>query len=177
MRSAVVLLVVVLWLPALTLAQESENPFDVTALREMTGGAGVPDVARVAELESAALAAVDAGDCQVAVVRLDEYARAANALANFVAAGLEPFYNALPDDRRGFGGVATLLTFETLSNEYKSKRNRAMVMRAECFLRIGDRDQAVENFYQALRILDIDDGEWWTRARTGLYSILGVSAR
>jgi hypothetical protein len=151
------------------------NPFDTTAARQ-TLGESLATVATVEQLEKTALQLTEIGNCKAAVSALDKYAREANSLANLIAQGLQPYYGAPYDERRSFGGVGELIPMERLSNSYKTKRNRALVMQAECLAKLGDSRGAVVMYYQALGLIAIDD-DWWPRARQGLYRLIQVSGK
>ncbi|MBE3599138.1 MAG: hypothetical protein IMX02_10240 [Limnochordaceae bacterium] len=49
-----------------------------------------------------------------------------------------------------------------------------MVLWAEALVQLGRTDEAVSVYLRALDLLDIEDWDWWTRARAGLYALLGV---
>jgi hypothetical protein len=151
-----------------------DDPFDLSAREEQTEGLGVTTISQVSQLEERARELYGAENCDEAVDVLDELSRRSNVLANFIRRGLEPFYDASRDEREGFGSVRQLIPFETLANSYTRKRNIAMVMRAECFVKIGDDEKAAGLFYQALNLIDIDNSEWWDRARSGLYTLIEV---
>ncbi len=175
---SILALMLALWAhPAI--AQQTQNPskttdpFDLTGAREKLGKLGIPTQSSVAELESKAKALVAANDCRNAVPALETFARQANTLANLISAGLQPFYGASYDHRRKTN-VGPLVKYESLSNDYKAKRNRAIVLQAECTAKLGQRDQAATLFIHALNLLSVDDTEWWARARTGLYEFIDV---
>lgn len=157
-------------------AAKTENPFDLSAANELMGDFGLPTVQSVGELEKQTQASFAAGDCKSAVETLDKFARQSNALANLIAGGLEPFYDASYDERKKFSPVRLqqLIPFEESANKYKQKRNEAMVMQAECFVKLGEPKKAAGLFYQALRLTALEDWELWERARNGLYALLGV---
>ena len=154
-------------------SKPAQNPFDLTAARELIGDRGLATVEEVASLETEAQTKFESGDFKLAVDALDRYARQANALANLIVRGLQPYYGASYDARKDFSG-ARLIPFEKLANDYKAKRNRAMVMQAECFVKLGDKQKASVTFFQALGLIDIDDVPLWERARNGLYALVGV---
>lgn len=165
---------------SVALAQESapqereRDPFDVSAAAKMTKELGVPTTSEVQALEQEAKRLYDSGNCKAAEVALDKFARKANWLANLITGGLQPYYDAPYDERRGFSGVNALVPFESLANDYRTKRNRAIVMRAECLLKLGQTSDGVMLLINALDLIDIDDHEWWSRARMQLYSVLEV---
>lgn len=151
------------------------NPFDLTAAREAMGDR-IPTEPGVAALETAALAAFSSGDCKTAVDALDRYAKEANGLSNFIARSLKPYYDGSYDEKKAFpvSRLSQLVPLERLANDYKAKRNRAMVMQAECLVKMDDPSKAAAMYYQALELIDIEDSEWWDRARIGLIALLKV---
>lgn len=154
--------------------QRPSDPFDLSSSREKIGKLGLPTVSIVADLENKAKQLFAAGNWKEANPALERYAKQANTLANLISAGLEPFYGASYDDRRSFSGTSALVNYESLANEYKTKRNRAMVMQGECLISLGQKDEGAAMLIKALDLISIDDKEWWTRARTKLYSLLDV---
>ena len=153
----------------------SANPFDLSAAREAMGSS-LPTVSSVAALEQKALAVFASGDCKAASDALDPYAREANSLSNYIARGLKPYYDGSYDERKAFpaGRLSQLAPIERLSNDYKGKRNRAMVMQAECLAKMGESAKAAALYYQVLGLIDIEDTEWWDRARNSLNALLAV---
>lgn len=157
-----------------------DNPFNIRATSRKIDEHGIPTPAHVAELELQAKALLDTGDCEAAVPALEEYAKQANWLANIVAAGLEPFYRASYDDRKKVirrPSARALTKYEDLANQYKQKRNRAMVMEAECLVEIRRREEAVGLLMNVLRLIPVDDDEWWTRARNELYNVIKLEGQ
>ena len=162
----------------LACAQEASaeaDPFDLSEAQRLVEEYGVPKQGRVDVLGTQAEELFSQGNWAEALRALEESARQANWLANLIVAGLEPYYGASYDDKKGFSSskIMELATFETLANKYKEKRNHAMVMQAECHVKLGDTESAVSYYYRALDLIGIDD-PWWDRARTGLYELIGV---
>ena len=179
-KRAAVLLGLILPLNALAQAPiqapaTSPSPFDLSAAKAAMGDV-VPTVPAVATLEQQALAAFQGGDWKTAVDALDRYAKAANGLSNYIAQGQKPYYTASFDDRKLVppAQLAKLVPLERLGNDYKEKRNRAMVMEAECLVKLNDTSKAASMYYQALGLIDVKDTEWWDRARNGLNALLQV---
>lgn len=176
----------VLWWAILTVlptdgvsgAAGNENALDVSSYARQVAELGIPTLASVREAASEAQALFDQGEYEKAVDALDRWARSANWLSNLIAQGLEPFYSASYDDRKAFpyARLDALVRYETLVNDLRRQRNHAMVLRAEALVRLGRTDEAVSVYLRALDLLDIKDWEWWTRARTGLYALLGVDS-
>lgn len=157
-------------------AQRPEDPFDLSAASQLIGDLGLPTIQGVGEIEKQAQELFASGDCKSAVDVLDKYARKSNSLANLIASGLEPFYDASYDDRKSFSPsrLQQLVPFENRANLYKSKRNEAMIMQAECFVKLGEQQKAASLYYRVLQLTRLDDWESWERARKGLYALLGV---
>ncbi len=136
----------------------SDDPFDTSAAQKKIAELGVPTTASVADLEKQAGDLFTQRDCGKAIPALERFARQANWLANLVAAGVQPFYSASYDSRKNFGtGVSELVPYERMANEYKSKRDRAMVMQAECVISLGQKDRAVSLLVRSLDLISIDD--------------------
>ena len=157
------------------LGQGEEDPFDISGILEQIEEYGVPTCSSVAELEAKAMNLFTQGNYVAAMEALEAFAKHANWLANIIVAGLEPFYGASYDDRKSFPYYSrgdALIEFERRANEYKTKRNHAMVMQAECAVQLGVTTQAVAMFMKALDLIDIEDYEWWDRARDGLYALI-----
>jgi len=152
----------------------ASNPFDLTDAKEQIGTLGVPTVADVDAAEKAASELVASGDCQKAVPALELFAKRANTLANLIAGGLQPFYGASYDDRKS-ARVGGLVKYEGLANGYKAKRDRAMIMQAECLIKLGQREQGAAMLVKALHLLSVSEDEWWTRARLDLYKLMAVN--
>ena len=179
MRVSLILVLVLVVSTSYALAQQAQgpqktgDPFDLSSSREKLGKLGIPTQSAVSDLESKAKALVAANDCRNAIPALETCARQANTLANLISAGLQPFYGAGYDDRRK-ANVGPLAKYESLANDYKAKRNRAIVLQAECTAKLGQRDQAATLFINALNLLSVDDTEWWDRTRAGLYGFIDV---
>ena len=153
--------------------QKSGDPLDLSSSREKLGKLGIATPSVISGLESKAKTLVAANDCRNAIPALETFARQANTLANLITAGLQPFYGASDDDRRR-ASVGELAKYESLANDYKAKRDHAVVLQAECAAKLGQRDQAATLFINALNLLSVDDTEWWDRARAGLYGLIDV---
>ena len=155
------------------LAKQSD-PFDLSSSRDKIGKFGLPTVGRVADLEKKAKVLYSAENWRDASTAMDRFAREANNLANLISAGLEPYYNASYDDKKGIKGISTLAGYEKLANDYKAKRDRAMVMQAECLILIGQKEEAAALLLRVLDKISVDDREWWDRARDKLYTLIDV---
>lgn len=174
MSKSVIILIVCLIGAASAYSQE--DPFDLSAEKKQIAELGVPTISEVKTLEEKAKSLFQSGNYTEAVPALETYARKANWLANLIAAGLKPFYDASYDDRKEFprSKINILANYESLSNSYKAKRNRAMVMQAECLIKQGNREDATALLVRALDLIGIDQEEWWIRARKSLYDIVQV---
>jgi hypothetical protein len=116
---------------------------------------------------------MEAKDCTKALPVLEELARHSNWLANLIAGGLEPYYRASYDAKK-HTSVSQLVGFETLSNSYKSKRNKAMVMQADCQLALGRKEAGVALLMRSLELISVDERPLWDQARTRLYQVIDV---
>ena len=151
-------------------APSVDDPFDLSATDAKVEELGIPTTQTVSQLEKRATELFTSESWADAESALDEYARQANWLANLIAAGLEPYYNS--SARRGFD--PRVAVFEDLANEYRAQRDRAIVMRAECFSNLAQTEKAASLLVGALDLINIDNEELWIRARDQLYSIIGV---
>ncbi|MCG8614507.1 MAG: tetratricopeptide repeat-containing protein [Pseudomonadales bacterium] len=157
-------------------SDDKADPFDLSSISKKAEELGVPTTSEVEEMEKRATELFNSKDCDAAIPALDEYAKKSNWLANLVAAGLRPYYNASYDDRKDFPyrKVSPLTKYEDMANEFKQKRNIAMVMLGECYAAIGDDKKAISYLRRALDLISLDNEEWWERARLGLYKIIKV---
>lgn len=172
----VCLLVILLGAPGYAETESEMDILDLTQYRTLVDEFGMPTTESVKEIAEAAQSTFDAGDYEVAIPLLEEWAQSANWLANMIVSGLKPFYRASYDDRKEFSysKVAALVVYETTANSLKRDRNHAMVMIAECHVQTGRLDVAVSMYMKALNLLDVNDWEWWTRAANGLFELIGV---
>lgn len=156
--------------------QPTIDPFDLSASTKNVKEFGVITKSQVDKLEVRAQELFKANDCSEAVKVLDEYSKKANWLANMISSNLDPYYSASYDDRKSydFEKLKPLIPLETMSNNYKTKRNRAFAMQGECYIKLGNKEAALPLLLKALDLLDIDDTEWWTRTRNNLLSIIEV---
>lgn len=152
------------------------DPLDPTPYLTQIARDGVPTPTNVQKLKEIALTLFNAGNFKEAIPALEAHRRAANWLANLIAAGNEPFYSATSTERRNIAGsiVSSLASFESISNNYKLDRDHSSVMLAEAYAKVGDKVKAVATYLAVLNIIDVDDWEWWNRARLGLYALLDV---
>lgn len=153
---------------------KSADPFDLSSTQKQVDELGVPTVSEVNSLESKAKELYSSGNYSAALPVLEEYAKKANWLANLISAGLEPYYGASYDDRKDFpySKASKLIPIEATANDYRKKRNRAMVMQAECLIKTGKKEKAVSLLVRALDLIDIENEEWWDKAKMHLYEII-----
>jgi len=151
-----------------------DDPFDMSSTQKRITELGLPTVEGVAALEKDAGELFSRQECAKAVAALDRFARQANWLANLISAGLQPFYSASYDARKNFSQVSQLAPYETLANKYKEKRDRAVVMEAECLLQLGQKERGVGMLFKSLELISMSDSVWWARARKDLYDVIGV---
>lgn len=157
-----------------TFAQE--DPFDLTATQQQVEELGIPTASKVESLGEEATSLFEAEKCEEALPKLEAYARQANFLANIISAGIEPYYDASYDDKKTLGGiyasVLDLAAFETMSNDYKKKRNQAMVMQGICLQKIGREKEAISHLMKALNLIDINSLGVWIQAKNALYELV-----
>ncbi|MEL7169730.1 MAG: hypothetical protein AAGN64_10335 [Bacteroidota bacterium] len=129
----------------------------------------------VEQLRTTAMAAYEA-DCASSLVDMENYASAANSLANIISVALDPYYDASSRarDRVGRRLLNQLVEYERTSNDYRRQRNEAHIMIAECQARNGMNDEAIASYAKALNNLSAEEAELWERARTGLFALIGV---
>src|SRR5262249_33236771 len=110
------------------------DPFDVSDQINATAQVGFATIQSISELEQAARTAYQQNKSQDTADVLEKFGKHANWISNVLAAGLKPFYDASSDDREDFdpAKLNRLIQLEKVVNEYRAKRNRAMVMQAEC---------------------------------------------
>lgn len=153
------------------------DPFDLSASASKVEELGVITKPEVDALEAKAKELFNSGDCRAAIPVLIEYSKKSNWLANLIAATLDPYYGASYDDRKGYSydKLKPLIPLESLSNEYKRKRNIAFAMQGECLAKTGDNKAAIPVLLKALDLIDIDNDIWWTRTNENLLKIIKVS--
>ena len=152
-----------------------QDPFDLTDARAALGNK-LPTVADAARLEQEAGALWGQGQCEAAVDALDRYARAAEALRNAINRMAQPFYGASSQHRKTVPPTQ-LAPLRAMAEEYRIKRNKAMVARAECLVKLGQTESAAAEFYQVLGLLSIHETFVWDRARRGLEGLVGVPSQ
>ncbi|MGR5461149.1 hypothetical protein [Vibrio sp. PNB22_1_1] len=153
------------------------DPFDLSASTQQVGELGVITKADVDTLEQRSKDLFNAGKCKEAIPVLVEYSKKANWLANMISASLDPYYGASYDDRKSYPyeKIKPLIPLETMSNEYKAKRDIAFAMQGECLVKTGDKEAAIPVLLKTLDLLSIDNEVWWERTRNNLLAIIGVS--
>lgn len=153
------------------------DPFDLSESASKIKELGIVTKSEVDKLELRAQELFKAENCKEAVKTLAEYARKANWLANMISANLDPYYTARYDDRKkyDFNKLKPLIPLESMSNDYKRKRDRAFVMQGECYLKMGNKEEALPLLLKALDLLNLEEDEWWERARKNLLTIIEVN--
>lgn len=156
--------------------KQAIDPFDVSANSTKVKELGVVTKPEVDKLEATAKELFTAGNCKDALPILEQYAKKSNFLANLISANLDPYYGASYDSKKAysFEKLKPLIPLESLANDYKQKRNRAIAMQGECLLKTGNKADAIPVLLKALDLLDLDDEEWWKRTRTNLLSAIEV---
>ena len=151
------------------------DPFDTSELKNKVDGAGLATVVQVSELESKAKVLFNVQRNRAAAEALSLFSTQANALANIIVTGIQPYYNAAHADQQKCSNIAELANFEAMANQYRLKRNRARVMQAECLIAIGEEMPALQLLMETINLIPIDDKIWWDRARKALYDLAGVA--
>lgn len=157
-------------------AKITSDPFDLSASASKIKELGIVTKSEVDKLELRAQELFKAENCKEAVDTIAEYARKANWLANMISANLDPYYTASYDNRKkyDFSKLKPLIPLESMANDYKRKRDRAFVMQGECYLKMGDKEKALPLLLKALDLINLEDDEWWKRARNSLLTIIEV---
>ena len=172
------LIVLVLFGTCCGVATAQEDPFDLTATQKQVDELGIPTASKVETLGQEATTLFEAEKCEEALPELAAYARQANFLANIISAGIEPYYDASYDDKKTLGGiyasVLNLASFEKMSNDYKKKRNQAMVMQGVCLQKLGREKEAISHLMKALNLIDLNSLTVWRQAKDALYAIVEV---
>lgn len=152
------------------------DPFDLSASSSKVEELGIVTKPQVDALETKAKELFSNGKYNEAIPVLQEFARKANWLANLISANLDPYYGASYDKRKSYpyDKLKPLIPLESLSNSYKQKRNIAFAMQAECFIKIGDKEEAVPLLLKALDLIDIENELWWRKTRNYLLNIIEV---
>ena len=151
------------------------DPFDTSSNVEKFDKSGLPTVESVAELESSAKTFFQLKKGQEAADALDIFAKQANTLANIIVATLKPYYDASHEDRSNYAGTSELAKLESMANDYKRKRNRAMVMRAECLLALGCQADAAGLLMNTLTLIELADAKWWKKVLEDLLKLVGIT--
>lgn len=150
------------------------DPLDLSSFQKMVEESEYVTVSELEALEAEANTAFKGGDCDEALPMIKDYYAKANALANLIRQGAEPFYSASYDEQKSnFLGAEfdELVAAETLSNDLIKKRNVAWVMEAECLAKTGEREAAIASLYRALEYISYsrDEQALWKKARTLLW--------
>ena len=156
--------------------KQAIDPFDISANSIKVKELGVVTKPEVDKLEGTAKELFTANNCKDALPILEQYAKKSNFLANLISANLDPYYGASYDKKKTYSyeKLKPLIPLETLANDYKQKRNRAIAMQGECLLKLGEKAEAIPVLLKALDLLDLNDDEWWKRTRTNLLSAIEV---
>ena len=179
MKTKIITTILVLFVSTCVCAEDKapakSDPFDLSQNDKKIKELGIPTFPKVLELERKAIELYQAKDWKAAAEASAEYARAANWLSNIIGAGLEPYYGASYDDRKDFNrDLKTLIKFEGMMNDLRKKRNRAMVIQAECVINAGDKEKGLSLLLKALDLIDINNTEYWEKARAMLYSMAEI---
>lgn len=154
----------------------STNPNDLSRYQDIARGQNLPSIQAVANTKARAEALLAQGNCAQALPVLEAWATQANWLSNLLAAGLEPFYRAPSDERRAVprARLDQLIPVENAANNYRADRNRAMIARADCLVRLNRPNEAAAVYARALDLIPASDTAAWDQALKGLYTLIGV---
>ena len=151
------------------------DPFDLSKNAKSIRELGIPTLSKVQALEQKATDLYKSQNWKAAAEANAEFAKGANWLANIISSGLKPYYGASYDDKKNFrSDLSSLVALERQSNELRRKRNRAFVIQAECLINAGDRTGGFGLLLHALELIDINDKEYWSKARNMLYEMVEV---
>lgn len=163
-------------------SKQDVDPLDLSKFQVVRPGENLPTVETVAALEKEANDLFASGDCETALPKIVDYYTAANMLANIIRRGVQPYYGAGYDDKKGVNlgsDLQDLVVAENTSNSYIGKRNVAWVMEAECLVKLGKHDEAVASLFRALDYISIkpEDRALWKKARDLLWAEVNFSPK
>ena len=175
-------LLFVFWmaLPSPIQAQTSDET-DMSRYQVVEEGTGFPMFYELADQEDMARTTFESGDCDEALPLILKYSIGANKMANIIKQGVAPYYDASRDDkadimRKNRTRFEQLVKAENTSNALIYKRNEFWVMEAECLLKIGDREAAINKLYRVLdKTSGSREGYIWDKARDLLWKTVGYT--
>lgn len=179
MKKTILCVIAIISLNAIAEEKKISDPFDLSASASKVDELGIVTKSEVDALEEKARLLFNAGNCKAAIPLLTEYSKKSNWLANMIAATLDPYYGASYDDRKSFPyeKLKPLIPLESLSNDYKMKRNIAIAMQGECLVKTGDNKTAIPVLLKALDLIDIENDVWWGRTKNNLLQVIEVTAK
>lgn len=179
MKQTILFVIAIISLNAVAEEKKISDPFDLSASASKVDELGIVTKSEVDALEEKARLLFNAGNCKAAIPLLTEYSKKSNWLANMIAATLDPYYGASYDDRKSFPyeKLKPLIPLESLSNDYKMKRNIAIAMQGECLVKTGDNKTAIPVLLKALDLIDIENDVWWGRTKNNLLQVIEVTAK
>jgi tetratricopeptide (TPR) repeat protein len=148
------------------------DSLDITAEVEQLKEYDLLTIEQVYSLDNAAFVLFNEKKYEEALEALIEVSKQANYLSNIIRRGIEPYYSANYDDRKGYTKVRNLAVYEKKSNEFIKMRNKAIVFQAKCYINLGDEKSALPLLMKALDLIDLDNDYMWTKARILLYEII-----
>ena len=164
-----------------TFAEESDDPFDLSDEQQKISELGIPTVSSVAQLKAEADALWEKKDYQNAAPAYAYYAKQANWLANLITAGLEPYYSASSSKKKDWDPpyqfIGTLASAESMSNEYKKERNRAMLYEGMCYYYMNNYEIALPKLIKALDVIEVTEITYWKLGMEALFSIVGYNGK
>jgi len=158
------------------LVSQAQDRFDYNQYAETIERLGVPNGERIRELRVAALALYESGRYSEAIDALDTWAQTADFYVKIVSQGVPPadvapLGGASLNEMRQFTSAIQAANKEM--QKFIDERDLAMVMLAECKFYLGKTEEALSAFLNVLATMETKDKSTWTRASTGLYSIVG----
>lgn len=152
----------------------SQSGFDITAHIETHG---IPSLVKVNQLEKNAEMHFKSKRYAQALQSYSEFVLHANALSLVLTKGMQPYYNASPEDRRGYpyARLKNLLPMEMEAAALQRRRGRGYVMMGHCQRELGRASEAATAYMMGLELIPLADEKLWAEAREGLLSILGYS--
>ncbi len=147
---------------------EANFEIDLSNLRTLT---------ELKAMKSEADRELAANGCASATEKFAAAAIQANATANILHAGLNPFYDASRDDReiisRSSKALDPLIEKEKKMNEALKLRNSAWVQEGICKLEGGETEQGVAILNKALSLISVrTEVETWRSAREAIWSLV-----
>jgi tetratricopeptide (TPR) repeat protein len=138
---------------------------------------GIPTLASVDNLKTSADQAYSLSSWADAAELYENHSEMANYLANIISQGLEPYYSASYDDKKGFSysSIRQIAPDEIKSNVLKKDRNISFLRMGICYYKLGDFDKSLPFLMKALDLIDLENIDSWNEARKYLYDMIGYT--